>query len=383
MASKTNHAPERHPGQGYRTLAAALLQRVAPCDAVQPLVLHWATSGDLRHAPRGTLLNRQGAPGSGLILVVEGVVAVGRVLGSRAPHLLTFLGSGDLHGFVPVTDRGPETHDLQAHEDSVVLTVPPSLVAASMRQQPLLGMALMQYMAHRKRLLYDRLHEAVALPLNCRLARQLLQLGRMFGTPRPEGLVLSVRLSQANLAAVLGAGRQQVNSELKKLEQRGLIQLSRTAIVLLKPEALASASNDVPPPGPAARGALHGYHLLVVDDDDVYRLLVTTWLQEAGAHVDVAENGAVAVERVRSTALAYDAILMDDKMPVLSGAEATRRIRAHEAANGSGATPILCISSASAKHDADRYRAAGMTAFVPKPTEPMSLLQTLQPLLAS
>ncbi len=382
MATTANRRSDRRqPGAAYRALAGAQLQRFFAHGEAQALLGHWVASGRLQHTPRGQLIHRHGERCDGLLLVVDGVVAVGRGLGGRNPHVYAFLGAGDVHGLIPITDGGPHTHDLRVHEDAVLLTISTPLVAASLRRHPRLAEILMRQMALRSRQLYDRLRDAVTLPLGRRIQRQLLQFARRFGTPRPEGLMLSMRLSQADFAAMLGVGRQQVNTELKKLAQCGLIRVSRTAITVLDPDALAEAGDEPAVPPPPDPPPLHGTHLLVVDDDAVYRLLVTTWLQQAGAHVEEADNGALAVERARSTALPYDVILMDDKMPVLSGAEATRRIRAHEAAQGEAATPILCISSASARRDADRYRAAGMNAFVPKPTEPEPLLQALRPLL--
>lgn len=369
------------PAQAYRALATALLKRLSPRADVQGALAHWADTGQLMQVPRGGIVFRHGDPCCGLLLVVEGAVAVGRQLGGKAAHVCVYLGPGELYGLVPVTDGGSQPHDMRAHEDSVLLTVPAPLVAATMRRLPSLTDALLLDLAGRSRALYERLIDTISRPLVCRLARRLHDLGARFGRPRPEGLILTLRLSQSDLAALLGAGRQQINTELKKLEQRGVISVSRTAVTIVDPSGLAEFALIEPPAAAARHGELRGSHLLVVDDDEVYRLLLATWLQQAGAHVEEAADGAHAVERASRTPLAYDAILMDDKMPVLSGAEATRRIRAHEHAHGRAATPILCISSASARRDAERYRAAGMTAFVPKPSEPEPLLHALRPLI--
>lgn len=366
--------------QAYRALAAALLKRLSPAPRVHDVAVHWAEIGQLMDVPRGGIVFRHGDHGCGLLLVVEGAVAVGRQLGGKAAHVCSYLGPGDLYGLVPVTDGGSQLHDMRAQEDCVLLTVPAALVVATMRRLPSLADALLLDLAGRSRSLYERLIDTVSRPLVCRLARQLHDLGARFGRPRPEGLILTLRLSQSDLAALLGAGRQQVNTELKKLQQRGVIRVSRTAVTIIDPDGLAEFAH-IEPATATGRGELYGTHLLVVDDDEVYRLLLTTWLRAAGAHVEEVADGAHAVDRTSRSPLPYDAILMDDKMPVLSGAEATRRIRAHEQANGGPVTPILCISSASARRDAERYRAAGMSAFVAKPDEPGPLLQALRPLL--
>jgi CRP/FNR family cyclic AMP-dependent transcriptional regulator len=368
----------------YRALAAALLKRLGQHPDTQRVLAHWAETGALLQVPRGGIVFRHGDPGCGLLLVVEGAVAVGRHLDDKPSHVCVYLGPGELYGLVSVTDGGSQAHDMRAHEDSVLLMVPAALVVATMRRLPRVADALLLDLAGRSRALYERLVDTVSRPLVCRLARQLHDLGMRFGRQRPEGLILTLRLSQSDLAALLGAGRQQINTELKKLQQRGVIRVSRTAVTIVDPPGLAEFARIEPAAAGSARlGELRGTHLLVVDDDAVYRLLLATWLQQAGAHVEEATDGLHAVARASRTPLPYDAILMDDKMPELSGAEAARHIRAHERANGGSTTPILCISSASTRRDAERYLAAGMTAFVPKPSEPGALLQALRPLIVA
>lgn len=383
MATTVNHRSDgQEPVPAYRALAAAHLQRVFTHEETHPLLSHWVAAGRLQHAPRGAVIHRHGDRYEGLLLIVTGVIAVGRGLEGDNAHVHALLGAGDLHGVEPLTDGGPHPHDLRAHEDAVLLTISTALVLASIRHHPCLGDTLMRLMALQTRQLYDRLCDVLTQPLSHRVARQLLQFARRFGAPRPEGLLLTVRLTQADLAAMLGAGRQQVNTELKKLAQRGCIRVSRTTISVLDLEALADVAGDPTSPSLSMSAPLRGAHVLLVDDDAVYRLLVSTWLQQAGAHVEEVDNGALAVDRVCHTALAYDVILMDDKMPQLSGSEATRRIREHEAARGHKSTPILCISSASTRRDTERYQAAGMTGFICKPSEPGPLLQALHPLLS-
>ena len=71
------------------------------------------------------------------------------------------------------------------------------------------------------------------------------------------------------------------------------------------------------------------YRILVVEDVPDIQRLITRLLQEEGAEVVVAEDGQVAVERVREAQLAgrpFHCVLMDVKMPVLGGCEAARHV---------------------------------------------------------
>ncbi len=123
---------------------------------------------------------------------------------------------------------------------------------------------------------------------------------------------------------------------------------------------------------------LLGYRTLVVDDSIVNQLVAAAKLREAGAEVDVASNGQIALEKVAAANDAhqpYRAILMDMQMPVMDGFEATRRLRA----DGFTA-PILAVT---ANFDSDKQsREAGCNLTLAKPLNRDELIDNLLRLMA-
>ncbi|KAG8098104.1 hypothetical protein GUJ93_ZPchr0013g37125 [Zizania palustris] len=106
--------------------------------------------------------------------------------------------------------------------------------------------------------------------------------------------------------------------------------------------------------------------VLLVEDEEIHRVMARAAVKAAaGAEdddvLDVAENGAAAVRRVREVA-PYDLILMDRQMPVMDGHEATRRIRAMGVT-----TPIVAVSSDGLPADVEAFIGAGADHFTPKP----------------
>lgn len=103
--------------------------------------------------------------------------------------------------------------------------------------------------------------------------------------------------------------------------------------------------------------------MLLVEDQEIHRVVARAVLRAAGVEADEAKNGAEAVRRVRDGgAGAYDLILTDKQMPVMDGHEATRQIRAMGVT-----TTIVAVSSDSLPSDVQAFIAAGADDFTPKP----------------
>ena len=107
---------------------------------------------------------------------------------------------------------------------------------------------------------------------------------------------------------------------------------------------------------------LKGSSILLVEDNEMNRLLANTLLSQYGALVDEAENGLVATELMRLRG-AYDLILMDMQMPVMGGIEATRYIRQNLDAN----IPIIALTANAFKEQEQECIQCGMNDFISKP----------------
>ncbi|MFH0985145.1 MAG: response regulator, partial [Candidatus Omnitrophota bacterium] len=107
--------------------------------------------------------------------------------------------------------------------------------------------------------------------------------------------------------------------------------------------------------------ACKGLKILVVEDNLVNQKLLQVVLKNFGCEVDVASNGQVAVEKVKTHR--YDLVLMDIQMPGMGGCEATEIIRSQI----SKTLPILALTATVSKEDEQKSLAAGMNDFITKP----------------
>jgi len=115
-------------------------------------------------------------------------------------------------------------------------------------------------------------------------------------------------------------------------------------------------------------------HVLVADDNAANRFVAGKLLEMFGCTAEMVENGCEAVAAV--AARPFDLVLMDIKMPVMDGVQATRAIRALPAP--AGALPILALTANADERDERDYVAAGMNGVAQKPIQPDALLNAIR-----
>ena len=124
-----------------------------------------------------------------------------------------------------------------------------------------------------------------------------------------------------------------------------------------------------------------GKKILLVEDNELNREIAMEILGEYGFQVDTAENGAVALQKVSTSAPGcYDLVLMDVQMPIMDGYEATRQIRALENPALAG-IPILAMTANAFEEDKKSALDCGMNGFLSKPIIMEELVHELQKIL--
>ncbi|MBP9926160.1 MAG: response regulator [Cyclobacteriaceae bacterium] len=119
--------------------------------------------------------------------------------------------------------------------------------------------------------------------------------------------------------------------------------------------------------------------ILLVEDNDINRLYASSILKMWGCHFETAENGVVALEKIRNNA--FDAILMDIQMPVMDGFETTKAIRKGDP--NKSQVPIIALTANATQKDFEKCIAAGMNDCITKPFTQEDLQQTLTRYLGS
>lgn len=189
---------------------------------------------------RGVRVYQPGDPADSVFLLHSGVVKLWTPGTNGRCRLLAILDAGELFGEAAVVDDGPRDHAAEAHEDSLVCSVPRDVALAVMRSRPEFGLEMTRLVAARARAFRTRVEQLLHRSAEARLAHTLLALGRQCGTEVGRKLVIPLRLSQRDLASLVGVRRETVNLVLQEFRQRGLVEAARRHIVLADPDALAA-----------------------------------------------------------------------------------------------------------------------------------------------
>jgi CheY-like chemotaxis protein len=129
--------------------------------------------------------------------------------------------------------------------------------------------------------------------------------------------------------------------------------------------------------GPAASpSTARPLSVLLVEDSPDNQLLIKSYLKGTDHRLDVADNGAIAVEKVRSGS--YDLIFMDMQMPVMDGYAATAAIREWERTQDLPAIQIIALTALALKEESARIMEAGCNTHITKPVRKTTLLEILR-----
>lgn len=154
--------------------------------------------------------------------------------------------------------------------------------------------------------------------------------------------------------------------------ERGEIDLFGNVFYTAKPAEAHETERSQP-----GRG-LRGAKILLVEDNEINTCVAKLILEEAGCVVTTAENGQEAVNRYTDAPpSAFDAILMDVRMPMMDGIEATKAIRALSRPDAA-AVPIIAMTADVFAEEQMRSLEAGMDEHLSKPIDPPLLYSVLE-----
>src|SRR3954471_3062332 len=165
-------------------------------------------------------------PGEVVYVLLEGTVKIYVTRADGREVILAFLGRGDTVGEMSLLDSAGRSANVVTTERTRLLWMDRATFQACVRTLAPLADNLVRLLSHRLRFANDQIQALCTLDVQGRLARQILAMADRYGSPEAGGEVrIPLRLTQSDLAEIVGASRERVNQVIVELKQRGLISV--------------------------------------------------------------------------------------------------------------------------------------------------------------
>lgn len=201
---------------------------------------HLASALRRRSLKKGEVLFRKGDEGSSLYIVRSGSIRI--VLPSRtgdevSPAILT---EGDFFGEMALLDGMPRSADAVALEQSELYALKRSDFVSFLKNNEQAIESVFSYLTMRLRKTDDLLEDVCFLTISTRLARRLIDLVENYGRhdEADDTTHIDLRLTQKDLASMVGVTRESINKELRVLREKGLVSTTGNMIQILDMERL-------------------------------------------------------------------------------------------------------------------------------------------------
>jgi CRP-like cAMP-binding protein len=215
------------------------LQRFGLLDALgEPARQRLAQSTRMLEVKRGRRVYLPGDPSDQIFLLKTGVIKIAAIGPHDREAILAFLYPGDIFGELALVDNSPRDHLAEAHEDSLLCAINKDVMLRLIRESPELGYRITKLMGLRLKALHTRLGQLLYKSASARIAETLVELGTEHGVRDDRGTIVPFRLSQRELANLVGLTRETVNLVLHELRQEGLVEVDRGRVRLLDVQKL-------------------------------------------------------------------------------------------------------------------------------------------------
>jgi CRP-like cAMP-binding protein len=191
-----------------------------------------------RRYRRGQVIFVRGDAGDSFYIVESGRVKIALTSPDGQELVLNLLGPADCFGELALLDGEPRSADAVAQEPTQLLLLRRDDFLHLLRRRPEAAIRLLALVTRWLRRLTQFAQDEAFLDVPARLARLLLELAEAHGRPAEAGIAIELRLTQADLAGMIGVTRRSVNKWLGFYARQGVIRHERGSLTVLRPDAL-------------------------------------------------------------------------------------------------------------------------------------------------
>ncbi|MDQ6929778.1 MAG: Crp/Fnr family transcriptional regulator [Candidatus Eremiobacteraeota bacterium] len=186
----------------------------------------------LARYPKRTMIFEVGDDSRLVYFIKSGRIRLSRVLAANREVAIAVLGPGDVFGEEALFGQVNRTTIATCIEDSFICTSRADKLFELISTRPAFALNLARYSSQRHGEAISAIEDIAFLSVSKRLLKLLERLAHDFGVCVSAGIEIDVRLTQADLAALIGSTRETVSVELSKLVKTGRLRMSRGRFVL-------------------------------------------------------------------------------------------------------------------------------------------------------
>lgn len=219
------------------------------------VLTHLSDRWVVRHVAAGSVIMRPATAALGVCFVIKGTLRVQVAANSPTPVTLALIGPGEIVGEMALLDGEACAAEVSAVELSQVAWIDRETFLAAMDRWPSLVSGVARLLSRRLRHTDQTVQSLVAMEVDQRVAQRLLDFGDTYGERVDERSIrLPMRITQQDLAALVGASRERTNRALVAFKRRGWIAVdAQNRMTLVRPDLLARRAQ-----GPGPRDPLDG-----------------------------------------------------------------------------------------------------------------------------
>jgi CRP/FNR family transcriptional regulator, cyclic AMP receptor protein len=191
-----------------------------------------------RRYAKGEVIFHQGDVGTALFIIRKGQVAIRLSSTDGKEATLALLERGDFFGELALLDGEPRSTDAMAREETELLSLQRESFHHFLLTRPEVALGLVASLSRLVRRVTKLVHDATFLDARTRLVRVLLELARSQGQPGADGVVITQKLTQMELANMTGLTRESTNKWLRFYVREGLLSYEGGQITLVHPDRL-------------------------------------------------------------------------------------------------------------------------------------------------
>lgn len=180
----------------------------------------------------------RGETGKNMCIILSGGVKVSMLSASGKEVIFDLLSEGNFFGELSMLDGDPRTATVTTLVPSVLVVFERYFFMPFMEANPVIAIRLLRLMAHRLRAMDRFLEEVLFFDSETRLAKRVVAIKNIYGRASVNTAQINIKISQQDMANLVGITRESVNKILKKWERANIITLQQGCLTIQNPQIL-------------------------------------------------------------------------------------------------------------------------------------------------